>query len=62
MKEKEIDLFGQSYAVTGLKDAVGDMSTIAGVKLKYSKTDLPFLAVWKHFQKRSYVNGIEPGT
>jgi hypothetical protein len=33
-----------------------------GVNIKYSKTDLPFLTVWKHFQKRSYVVGIEPGT
>ena len=33
-----------------------------GVKMKYIKTALPFLTVWKHFQKRSYVVGIEPGT
>ncbi len=33
-----------------------------GVYLKYNKSELPYLTLWKHYQKRAYVIGIEPGT
>ena len=33
-----------------------------GVYLKYRSSELPHLAVWKFFQKRSYVLAIEPAT
>ena len=33
-----------------------------GVNITYCKSELPYLTVWKFFQKRSYVIGVEPGT
>jgi len=33
-----------------------------GVYMKYEAADLPHLTVWRHYRKRSYVMGIEPGT
>ncbi len=33
-----------------------------GVYMKYEAAELPHLTVWRHYQKRSYVMGIEPGT
>jgi hypothetical protein len=54
------DLIGDQVNISLFNPDLGNRGL--GVKLKYSKTDLPFLTVWKHFQKRSYVVGIEPGT
>ena len=33
-----------------------------GINITYSKSELPCLTIWKFFQKRSYVLGVEPGT
>jgi hypothetical protein len=47
----EITLFNPQLPYGGL-----------GVQLKYRASELPHLAVWKFFQKRSYVLAIEPAT
>ena len=33
-----------------------------GVYLKYDKSELPHLTIWKAFQKRHYILAVEPGT
>lgn len=33
-----------------------------GIYIKYTRKELPYLTMWKFFQKRGYVLGIEPGT
>ncbi len=47
----EIKLFNPHLGVNGI-----------GVYMKYKAAELPYLTVWRHYQKRSYVMGIEPGT
>lgn len=47
----EISLYNPKLAENGL-----------GVYLRYNRSELPQLAVWKFFQKRGYVIAIEPGT
>ncbi len=49
--EPQVSLFNPKLGEGGL-----------GVYLKYNRAELPHLTVWKFFQKRSYVMGIEPGT
>ena len=53
-------LNSNSVNITLFNPALG--SSGLGVSIKYSRTELPYLTVWKHYQKRAYVIGIEPGT
>ena len=50
-REVEVSLFNPELSTNGL-----------GIYMKYSRESLPFLTIWKFFQKRTYVLAIEPGT
>lgn len=54
------DIEGDSVKITVYNPKIGNNGI--GVYLKYSKKELPFLTIWKHYQKRAYVMGVEPGT
>ena len=47
-------------AITLFNPCLGIHGT--GVRLSYRKSELPYLTLWKFFQKRTYVLGVEPGT
>ena len=47
-------------AITLFNPCLGIHGT--GVCLSYRKSELPYLTLWKFFQKRTYVLGVEPGT
>jgi len=39
-----------------------DLAGGLGVRLRYNRSQLPHLTLWKYLQKRTYVLAIEPGT